>query len=213
MPFALPDLPYDRTALAPHISAETLDIHHGRHHKAYVTTVNTLLDTAGLKINSLEEVIAGSSRDESNRALFNAAAQSWNHTFYWASMAPGAGGAPSGRLVKQIEADFGSFKAFTDQFAAAAMGQFGSGWAWLVDEHGTLKVKRTPNAETPLTQGDTPLLAIDVWEHAYYVDYRNDRRGYVDTFLASLANWDFASRNLEQASGGKRLVLAGTTAA
>ena len=200
MPFILPDLPYSHSALEPHLSAETLRIHHGKHHAGYVNTVNAIVAQSNLKSESLEEIIANAAGD----ALFNAAAQAWNHTFYWSSMTPGGGGKPSGALARHIDDDFGGFDVFTEQFTAAAMGQFGSGWAWLVHDKGRLKVRRTPNAETPLRDDETPLLTIDVWEHAYYVDYRNDRRTYVDTFLSALVNWEFASRNLESALAGKR---------
>ena len=204
MPFMLPALPYAYSALQPHISEETLRLHHGKHHAGYVASVNTILAETDLKANSLEEIIADGAGDP----LFNAAAQAWNHTFYWSSMAPGGGGAPGGKLARQIDEDFGDIKTFTAQFAAAAMGQFGSGWAWLVADRGHLKVRRTPNAGNPLRDSETPLITIDVWEHAYYVDYRNDRRAYVDTFLSSLANWDFAARNFEHAIAGRRVEMA-----
>jgi len=200
MPFILPDLPYSLTALEPHLSAETLRLHHGKHHAGYVNTVNAIVAQSNLKVESLEEIIIDAAGD----AFFNAAAQAWNHTFYWSSMTPGGGGKPTGTLAQHIDDDFGGFDAFAEQFTTAAMGQFGSGWAWLVYDKGHLKVRRTPNAGTPLADNETPLLTIDVWEHAYYVDYRTDRRFYVETFLSSLVNWEFASRNLESVLAGKR---------
>ena len=192
MPFDLPALPYSRDALAPTLSAETLDFHYGKHHAAYVKNLNGFAEKdPSLAGKSLEELIRGSAPGP----VFNNAAQVWNHTFYWNSLTPKGAGAPSGKLAQAIDRDFGSFDAFKAEFAAAAMGQFGSGWAWLVaDAAGKLKVVKTPNAECPLTQGLTPLLTCDVWEHAYYIDYRNDRAGYVAAFW-KLANWEFAAGN------------------
>ncbi len=204
MPFLLPDLPYDYAALEPHISAETLRFHHDKHHAGYINSVNTILAQADLTADSLEEIIADGAGDP----LFNAAAQAWNHTFYWSSMTPGGGGKPTGKLAQQIDADFGDFKTLADHLASAAMGQFGSGWAWLVVDKGHLKVRRTPNAGTPLRDNETPLLTVDVWEHAYYIDYRNDRRAYVDTFLAALVNWDFAARNFDSTLVGRKIESA-----
>lgn len=192
MPFTLPELPYAKTALAPHISAETLEFHHGKHHNAYVNNLNKLIQGTKHESMSLEDII----RDSKSGPVFNNAAQVWNHTFYWHSMAPNAGGKPSGALLAAIEKSFGSFEAFQKTFAEAAMGQFGSGWAWLVKKSdGSLAVEKTPNAETPLTNPAVKaLLVCDVWEHAYYVDKRNDRAAYVASWW-NLVNWKFAEKN------------------
>jgi superoxide dismutase, Fe-Mn family len=193
MSFELPPLPYPRDALAPTISGETLDYHHGKHHRAYVNKLNELVaanpDLAG---KSLEDII----KTAGPGPVFNNAAQIWNHTFYWNSLSPNGGGEPTGALAAAITRDFGSLDTFKAEFAKAATGQFGSGWAWLVkDGEGKLKIVATGNAETPITKGLTPLLTCDVWEHAYYIDYRNDRPGYVAAFW-KLANWSFAAQNL-----------------
>lgn len=200
MAFTLPDLPYAKDALAPHISAETLDFHHGKHHNAYVGKLNGLIDGTELADKSLEDIIKISAGDAAQAGIFNNAAQIWNHTFYWHSMAPNGGGAPSGELAELIDRDFGSLDAFKTAFADAGATQFGSGWAWLVLANGKLEVRKTLNAETPLTEdGVTPLLTMDVWEHAYYIDFRNARPSYIDTFLDKLINWDFAAQNLQAA--------------
>ena len=191
MPFTLPDLPYKKDALAPHISAETLEYHHGKHHAAYVTNLNKLLEGKPEASQSLEQVILGS-----EGAVFNNAAQVWNHTFYWHCMKPNGGGRPTGELADAITRDFGSFERFREEFANAAATQFGSGWAWLVLEKGKLAVTKTGNADLPLKHGQKALLTIDVWEHAYYVDFRNARPKYIDTFLEKLVNWDFVLQNL-----------------
>ena len=200
MSFTLPDLPYAKDALAPHISAETLDIHHGKHHAAYVTNLNKLLDGHELAGKSLEDVVKATAGKADKAGIFNNAAQVWNHTFYWNSMTPNGGGAPSGELAKLVTRDFGSLEAFKTAFAAAGATQFGSGWAWLVAKDGKLEIRKTANAETPLTEASvTPLLTMDVWEHAYYVDFRNRRPDYIATFLDKLVNWDFAAANLAAA--------------
>ncbi|MCA9575762.1 MAG: Fe-Mn family superoxide dismutase [Polyangiales bacterium] len=191
MAIELPALPWPKDGLAPHISEETLDYHHGKHHNAYVVNLNKLIPGTPHENQSLEEIVKSSSG-----GVFNNAAQVWNHTFYWNSMKPGGGGEPTGAIADAINASFGSYAAFREQFAAAAATQFGSGWAWLVKSGDTLEIVKTPNAETPLTTDKKPLLTIDVWEHAYYVDYRNARPKYIDTFLDSLVNWDFANANL-----------------
>jgi Fe-Mn family superoxide dismutase len=191
MPFTLPDLPYAKDALAPFISAETLEYHHGKHHAAYVNNLNKLLAGKPEEALPLEEVIL-----RSEGGVFNNAAQVWNHTFYWNSMKPGGGGRPTGELADAITRDFGSFERFREQFAEAATTQFGSGWAWLVVADGKLAVTKTGNADLPLKHGQTALLTIDVWEHAYYIDFRNARPKYIDTFLDSLVNWDFVAGNL-----------------
>ncbi|MCG8443888.1 MAG: superoxide dismutase [Caulobacterales bacterium] len=198
MAFDLPPLPYARDALSPHISPNTLDFHYGKHHQTYVTNLNKLLEGSAEASTSLEDVIRGSAG--SNPGVFNNAAQVWNHTFYWNSMKPGGGGAPTGDIADKINEDFGSYDAFKEQFATAGATQFGSGWAWLVVAGGKLEVRKTPNAETPLTEaGVTPLITMDVWEHAYYLDFQNARPKYIETWLGQLVNWDFASANLRAA--------------
>jgi Fe-Mn family superoxide dismutase len=192
MPFSLPELPYKKDALAPHISAETLEYHHGKHHAAYVNNLNKLLDGKPEANSSLEQVILNS-----EGGVFNNAAQVWNHTFYWNCMKPNGGGLPTGDLADAIKRDFGSFERFREEFANAATTQFGSGWAWLVLEKGKLAVTKTGNADLPMKHGQKALLTIDVWEHAYYIDFRNARPKYIDTFLNSLVNWDFVTQNLK----------------
>jgi len=191
MPFVLPDLPYAKDALAPHLSAETLEFHHDKHHAAYVNNLNKLLEGKPEAELSLEEVIM-----RSDGGVFNNAAQVYNHTFYWNCMRPNGGGRPTGDLAAAIDRDFGSYERFREAFAAAATTQFGSGWAWLVLADGKLAVTKTGNADLPLKHGQTPLLTIDVWEHAYYIDYRNARPKYIDTFLDHLVNWDFVAAGL-----------------
>ncbi|MGH7280221.1 MAG: superoxide dismutase [Polyangiaceae bacterium] len=193
MAFTLPNLPYAKDALAPHISAETLDFHHGKHHQAYVTNLNKLTEGKPEASKSLEEIIMSS-----EGGVFNNAAQVWNHTFYWQSMKPNGGGQPKGDLFDAINRDFGSFDKFAAAFSEAGATQFGSGWAWLVLEKGKLAVAKTPNADLPMKHGQKALLTMDVWEHAYYIDYRNARPKYIETFLKSLANWDFALENLKK---------------
>jgi len=192
VPFTLPELPYAKDALAPHISAETLEYHHGKHHAAYVTNLNKLLEGKPEANQTLEEVILAS-----EGAVFNNAAQVWNHTFYWHCMKPNGGGRPTGELAEAIIRDFGSFERFREEFANAAATQFGSGWAWLVLENGKLAVTKTGNADLPMKHGQKALLTIDVWEHAYYVDFRNARPKYIDTFLEKLVNWDFVAQNFK----------------
>ncbi len=200
MPFTLPDLPYGKDALEPHISANTLDFHHGKHHNTYVVNLNKLVEGTELADASLEEIIIKTAGDASKAGIFNNAAQVWNHTFYWHSMKASGGGKPSGELAAKIDADFGSYDKFVEEFKTAGATQFGSGWAWLVlGKDGKLAVKKTPNAENPMSEGDTPLLTMDVWEHAYYLDFQNRRPDYIGTFLESLVNWDFAAENFEAA--------------
>ena len=203
MPIELPSLPYAVDALEPHISRTTLEIHHGRHHRAYVEKTQSLVAGTPFAAASLEEIVAKTAGKKAKAALFNNAAQAWNHTFYWNSLSPRGGGAPSGQLADLIDRDFASHAAFVDAFKAAAIGQFGSGWAWLVLDGGRLAIAATGNADTPLARGQVPLLTVDVWEHAYYLDYQNRRADYVATFLDKLANWEFAGRNLEQATARK----------
>lgn len=197
MAHTLPDLPYEQDALEPHISSETLGFHHGKHHAAYVSKMNAAIDGTDKADLSLEDLIRKAAAD-GDQALFNNAAQTWNHTFYWNSMAPDGGGTPSGDLGDRINRDFGSFDAFKKAFADAGATQFGSGWAWLVVKDGKLDVRKTLNAETPLTDdGVVPLLTMDVWEHAYYLDFQNRRPDYIETFLDKLVNWEFAASNLK----------------
>jgi Fe-Mn family superoxide dismutase len=185
----LPPLPYPEDALAPAISAETLRFHHGKHHKKYVDTTNQLLQEQPVKAATLEELVRAASGK-----LFNNAAQAWNHDFYWKSLSA-QGGKPEGALLAQIDHDFGGYDGFVKKFAAAASGQFGSGWAWLVKQGGKLEIVATPNAETPMAKGATCLLTVDVWEHAYYIDYRNERDKYLDAVIRNRLNWKFAAEN------------------
>jgi Fe-Mn family superoxide dismutase len=193
MSFEHPALPYAQDALEPHISANTLSFHHGKHHAAYVTNLNKAVEGTDLASKSLEEVIVATAKDPAKAGVFNNAAQVWNHTFYWNCMKPSGGGAPSGALADKINADFGSVDSLISELKTAAATQFGSGWAWLVLDGGTLKVTKTGNADNPLTAGQKPLLTIDVWEHAYYLDYQNRRPDYISTFFESLVNWDFVA--------------------
>ncbi len=199
MAHQLPELPYGLDALEPHISRRTLEFHYGKHHAAYVTNLNKAIEGGDLEGKSLEEVIVAVAGDASKAGVFNNAAQVWNHSFYWQCMKPDGGGAPSGALAEKIAADFGSFEAFVEQFKTAGATQFGSGWAWLVLDGGTLKVTKTPNADLPLAHGQKALLTMDVWEHAYYLDYQNRRPDYMTTFLDKLVNWDFVAANLAAA--------------
>ncbi|MDE2265881.1 MAG: superoxide dismutase [Alphaproteobacteria bacterium] len=199
MTIKLPDLPYGKDALAPHVSASTLEFHHDKHHQAYVTNTNKLIAGTELADKSLEELIAIAAKSPDKKALFNNAAQTWNHTFLWHSMAPNGGGKPHGAIAERITQDFKGYDSFFEAFTAAATGQFGSGWAWLVLNGSKLEVTATTNADTPLVHGKVPLLTIDVWEHAYYLDYQNRRPDYVKTFLDKLVNWDFVNANLAHA--------------
>jgi Fe-Mn family superoxide dismutase len=196
MTFELPSLPYADTALEPYYSAKTFSFHHGKHHKAYVDNLNKLLPGSPFENSALEEIILAVAGDATKAGFFNNAAQVWNHTFFWNCMTPGGGGAPSGALAAKIDAAFGSYEKFAEQFKAAAVGRFGSGWAWLVLDGGELKIMSTPNAETPMTAGKKALLTVDVWEHAYYLDFQNRRPDFVQTFLDHLVNWDFVAANL-----------------
>jgi Fe-Mn family superoxide dismutase len=191
MPFTLPALPYDVAALEPFLTKENLELHHGKHHNAYVVNLNKFAEDGKVDgAKSLEEIILSS-----DGPVFNNAAQIWNHTFYWNSMKPKGGGEPAGKLAEAIVRDFGSFAKFKEEFTAACVGQFGSGWGWLVVDGGKLKVTKTGNADLPLKYKQTALITCDVWEHAYYPTYKNLRPKYVEVFLASLANWDFATAN------------------
>ncbi len=191
MAFELPALPYAKDALMPHISPETIDYHYGKHHQAYVNNLNGLVEGTDNAKKSLEEIIKSS-----DGGLFNNAAQVWNHTFYWNCLSPNGGGEPTGAVADAINGAFGSFANFNEQFSKSAAGNFGSGWTWLVkDTDGKLAIVNTSNAGCPLTAGQTPVLTVDVWEHAYYVDYRNARPKYLEAFWA-LVNWDFVASNL-----------------
>lgn len=198
-PFELPALPYAQDALEPHISANTLSFHHGKHHNAYVTNLNNLVDGTEYADLSLEDIMKATAGDASKAGIFNNAAQIWNHTFYWHSMSPNGGNKPSGDLAAKIEEDFGSFDEFVTAFKTAGATQFGSGWAWLVLRDGKLAVEKSANAECPLTDGAVPLLTMDVWEHAYYLDFQNRRPDYIETFLTSLVNWEFAAESFAAA--------------
>lgn len=194
MSMTLPPLPYAIEALEPYISRRTLAAHHGHHHAAYVAKARALVQRTPLESSALEDVVRASARQ--NKALFNASAQAWNHAFLWQSMRPGGGGEARGAIAEAIEASFGSQRAFSQQFVTAAGDQFGSGWAWLVIAEGRLQIVATSNADTPLIAGQAPLLTIDVWEHAYYLDYQHRRLDYIAAFLGHLINWDFANQNL-----------------
>jgi Fe-Mn family superoxide dismutase len=195
-PFTLAPLPYKEDALAPHISANTLSFHYGKHHKGYVDTLNKLIAGSELAGLSLEQLINETAGKADKAAIFNNAAQTWNHTFYWRSLRAKGGGEPPAALKQKIEATFGTVEACKKELATAATTQFGSGWAWLVLEGDKLKVVKTGNAENPLTRGAKPLLVIDVWEHAYYIDYQNRRADYVNAVLDKLVNWSFAADNI-----------------
>jgi Fe-Mn family superoxide dismutase len=194
--FELPALPYPDTALEPHYSAQTFSFHHGKHHKAYVDNLNKLVPGTTFENSSLEEIIRATAGDQTKAGIFNNAAQVWNHTFFWNCMKPGGGGRPAGAVAERIDASFGSYEKFAEQFKAASVSRFGSGWGWLISEMGELKVMSTPNAENPMSLGKVALLTVDVWEHAYYLDYQNRRPDFVQTFLDHLVNWDFVAANL-----------------
>ena len=191
MEFTLPALPYAADALAPYISKETIDFHYGKHHQTYVTNLNNLVKGTEFADHGLEDIVR-----KSSGGIFNNAAQIWNHTFFWHSLKPAGGGEPTGALAAAITAKWGSFAAFKEAFTKSALGNFGSGWTWLVKKaDGSVDIMNTSNAATPLTTGDKALLTLDVWEHAYYIDYRNARAKFVEIFLGNLANWDFAASN------------------
>lgn len=194
MTFTLPPLPYAPNALEPHMSANTFSYHYNKHHQAYITKTNELVAGTPLEGKTIEEVIMAAAKEKG--PLFNNAAQVWNHTFFWNSMTPNGGGTPKGKIAEKINADFGSFDEFKKQFKEAGVGQFGSGWAWLVLDNGKLKVTKTPNADLPMAHGQKAILTCDVWEHAYYLDYQNRRPDFLTAFLDHLANWEFAEKNL-----------------
>ncbi|MEL6506552.1 MAG: superoxide dismutase [Pseudomonadota bacterium] len=200
MAIQLPNLPYARDALVPHMSEDTLNFHYGKHHQAYVDNLNKMIDGTPHADADLVSIVRDSANDDSKAGVFNNAAQVWNHTFYWHSMKPGGGGAPTGTIADEINKSFGDYDTFKEEFAKAGATQFGSGWAWLVAKAGKLEIRKTPNAETPLTDAScTPILTMDVWEHAYYLDHQNKRPAYMSTFLDNLVNWDFANENLASA--------------
>ncbi|MBD1837283.1 superoxide dismutase [Coleofasciculus sp. FACHB-712] len=201
MAFELPPLPYDQDALeSSGMSARTLEFHYGKHHAAYVNTLNNLVKDTELADKSLEEIIKATYKASDKAAVFNNAAQVWNHTFYWNGIKPNGGGNPSGELAEKINASFGSLDKFKEEFKNAGGTQFGSGWAWLIKDGDTLKVTKSPNAENPIAYGQTPLLTMDVWEHAYYLDYQNSRPNFMQNFVDHLINWDFVAQNLSAAA-------------
>jgi len=200
MAFELAPLPYDPASLEPYISATTMNLHHDKHLATYVSNLNKLIDGTPLASKSLEEIILTAAGDPEKVGVFNNAGQMWNHNMFWDCLSAQGGGAPSGELAERLTADFGSVDAFKDEFKAAALGQFGSGWAWLVADKGTLKVMKTSHADLPLADGQTALFNLDVWEHAYYVDYQNRRADYVQAVLDRLINWSFVAENLKKAA-------------
>jgi Fe-Mn family superoxide dismutase len=193
MAITLPKLPFAKNALAPYISEKTIEFHYGKHHNAYVEKTNALIKGTDLEGKDLETIITKTSGDASQAALFNNAAQVWNHSFYWQCMKPGGGGKPTGTVAGLIDRAFGSYDKFAEQFKDAGVTQFGSGWAWLVQKGSTLEITKTSNADTPLAHGLKPILTADVWEHAYYLDYQNRRPDYLGAFLQNLINWDFVN--------------------
>jgi len=203
--FQLPPLPYAENALEPSLSARTLSIHYGKHHQAYVDNLNKLIAVSELETMPLEEIIkvTTNSKDKEGPAIFNNAAQIWNHTFFWNSMKPDGGGNPSGVLLEMMNKSFGSCEKFRETFVSAALSQFGSGWVWLIVEDGGLKVVKTSNADTPVAHGQKPLICCDVWEHAYYLDYQNRRKDFVAAFLDKLVNWEFAAARLKECQNAK----------
>ena len=195
MAYTQPELPYAENALEPHISANTIGFHYGKHHATYIKKYNDMVAGTPYNGQSIEDVIIATANDPEKTGLFNNGAQAWNHSFYWNSLSPNGGGKPSGQIAGKIETDFGSYDTFKSELANAAATQFGSGWAWLVLDNGQLKVVKTANAQTPLTNAMYPILTIDVWEHAYYLDYQNRRPDYVAAMIDELLNWEFASQN------------------
>ncbi len=193
MALILPDLPYPKNALEPYISARTLEFHHDKHHNAYVDTGNKLIAGTEFENQEPEAILKKIVGDASKAAMFNNVAQAWNHSFYWKCMKPNGGGPPTGAVAQRINADFGSAEKFAEEFKNAGMTQFGSGWAWLVVDGGKLKITKTANADTPVAHGIKPILVVDVWEHAYYLDYQNRRPDYLTTYIGKLINWDFVN--------------------
>jgi len=197
MPITLPNLPFAIDALEPHISARTFEFHHGKHHKAYVDNTNKLIEGTALADQGLEEIIKSAAADVAKKGLFNNAAQVWNHTFFWKCLKPNGGGRPTGKIAAQIDKELGGYEKFAADFKNAGVTQFGSGWAWLCLKDRKLAIVQSANAETPIVSGSTPLLVVDVWEHAYYLDYQNRRPDFLQVFLDHLINWDFVNSNLE----------------
>ena len=197
MTFELPSLPYASDALAPYMSAETLDFHHGKHHQTYVTNLNNLVKDSDMQDASLEDIVIKSSKDASMAGIFNNAGQHWNHILFWQCMKPNGGGAIPSELENRINSDFGSVDQFKEAFVQAGTTQFGSGWAWLAIDNGKLVVTKSANASNPLVEGMKPILGCDVWEHSYYIDYRNKRPDYLKAFLDNLVNWEFVSSHLD----------------
>ena len=197
MTFQLPKLDYSKSSLSPHMSEETLDLHHGKHHQTYITNLNNLIKDSGLENSSLEEIVKKTSADSSKIGIFNNAGQHWNHILFWKCMKPKGGGALPGKLEKRINSDFGGIDKFKEQFIQAGVTQFGSGWAWLAIDKGKLVVTKTANASNPLVNNMKPILGCDVWEHSYYVDYRNRRPDYLKSFIENLVNWEFVESQLD----------------
>jgi Fe-Mn family superoxide dismutase len=197
MLITLPDLPYDKSALEPYISFRTLDFHHGKHHKAYVDNTNKMIENTDLEGKDLDTIIKASAADPAQKGLFNNAAQVWNHSFFWQCMKPGGGGKPDGKIAELIDKKWGSYEDFAAELKQAGISQFGSGWAWLALQGAELEITKTPNAENLSASGLRPLLVVDVWEHAYYLDYQNRRPDFLQTFLDHLINWDFVNANLK----------------
>jgi len=196
MAISLPALPYDKDALSPFISANTLEFHYGKHHKTYVDNLNKLIEGTDLARLSLEEIIKIAAKDAAKTGIFNNAAQVWNHSFYWQCLKKG-GGTPPGAIAAKINATWGSYDKFAEELKNAGIGQFGSGWVWLIQDGKDLKITKTANADTPIAHGQKPLLTIDVWEHAYYLDYQNRRPDYLTAVIKNLINWDFVNANLD----------------
>ena len=196
MTITFSELPFPENGLEPHISAKTLSFHHGKHHNAYVVNANKLVEGTDLSDATLEDIITTTAGDPSKAGIFNNAAQAWNHAFYWQCLRPGGGGDPTGEIAKLIKRDLGGYDTFKESFISAGMTQFGSGWAWLVKKEGKVEVWKSANADTPLAHGLTPLLTVDVWEHAYYLDYQNKRAEYLNAFVDHLINWDFVNKLL-----------------
>jgi Fe-Mn family superoxide dismutase len=197
MLITLPDLPYDKSALEPYISFRTLDFHHGKHHKAYVDNTNKMIENTDLEGKDLDTIIMAAAADPAQKGLFNNAAQVWNHSFFWQCMKPGGGGKPDGKIAELIDKKWGSYEDFAAELKQAGISQFGSGWAWLALQGAELEITKTPNAENLSASGLRPLLVVDVWEHAYYLDYQNRRPDFLQTFLDHLINWDFVNANLK----------------
>jgi superoxide dismutase, Fe-Mn family len=197
MTITLPELPFEKDSLAPFISEKTIDFHYGKHHNTYVNNLVKLIENTDLETETLENIIKKTVGDSSREGIFNNAAQVWNHTFYWNSISPSGGGIPTGSIAEKIKADFGSVEKFVEEFKNAGLNQFGSGWAWLILKEGKLEVTKTSNADTPFAHGVKPLLTVDVWEHAYYLDYQNKRVEYLENFIKNLINWEFADSLLK----------------